>query len=63
MLTSVKPNCESAKTAARAFPILIEWLKMLYLFVFTHYPTQSRFALLLEMLQKKRRPVGRRFHL
>ncbi|EEQ93064.1 Hypothetical protein, conserved [Brucella intermedia LMG 3301] len=25
-------------------------LEPLYLFVFTHYPTQNRFALLLEML-------------
>ncbi|OYR15971.1 hypothetical protein CEV33_0020 [Brucella grignonensis] len=34
----------------RAFPVLLESLEMLYLFVFSHYPTQNRFALLLEML-------------
>ncbi|TNV09962.1 hypothetical protein FIB18_18730 [Brucella pecoris] len=28
----------------------MESLEPLYLFVFTHYPTQNRFALLLEML-------------
>ncbi|QGA57138.1 hypothetical protein GHC20_08660 [Brucella sp. 2280] len=28
-------------------------LKMLYFFVFTHYPTQNCFTLLLEMLQPK----------
>ncbi|PQZ50353.1 hypothetical protein CQ052_13900 [Ochrobactrum sp. MYb15] len=28
-------------------------MKMFYLFVFSHYPTQNRFALLLEMLQFK----------
>ncbi len=27
--------------------------KLFYLFVFTHYLTQNRFALLLEMLKKK----------
>ncbi|CAN7238893.1 MULTISPECIES: hypothetical protein [Brucella] len=27
--------------------------KLLYLFVFTHYLTQNRFVLLLEMLKKK----------
>ncbi|OYR13810.1 hypothetical protein CEV33_0608 [Brucella grignonensis] len=34
----------------RAFPVFLESLEMLYLFVFSHYPTQNRFALLLEML-------------
>ncbi|OYR11933.1 hypothetical protein CEV33_1496 [Brucella grignonensis] len=28
-------------------------MEILYLFVFSHYPTQNRFALLLEMLKKK----------
>ncbi|OYR11968.1 hypothetical protein CEV33_1532 [Brucella grignonensis] len=35
---------------SRAFPVFLETLEMLYLFVFSHYPTQNRFALLLEML-------------
>jgi len=35
---------------ARAFPVFLESLEMLYLFVFSHYPMQNRFALLLEML-------------
>ncbi|OYR12283.1 hypothetical protein CEV33_1066 [Brucella grignonensis] len=35
---------------SRAFPVFLESLEMLYLFVFSHYPTQNRFALLLEML-------------
>ncbi|KAB2785483.1 hypothetical protein F9K97_13195 [Brucella anthropi] len=34
----------------RAFPVLLESLKMAYVFSFTHYPTQNRSALLLEML-------------
>jgi len=36
--------------SARAFPVIPESLEMLYFFVFSHYPTQNRFALLLEML-------------
>src|SRR5690606_21737430 len=32
-----------------AFPVKKGALEPLYLFVFTHYPTQNRFALLLEM--------------
>ncbi|OOL17235.1 hypothetical protein BRY73_11300 [Ochrobactrum sp. P6BS-III] len=35
---------------ARAVPILTESSEPLYPFAFTHYPTQNRFALLLEML-------------
>jgi len=31
---------------------LTESSEPLYLFVFTHYPTQNRFALLLEMLYR-----------
>ncbi|PJO46034.1 hypothetical protein CQ052_10465 [Ochrobactrum sp. MYb15] len=38
----------SAKS--RALPVFLESLEMLYLFVFSHYPMQNRFALLLEML-------------
>jgi hypothetical protein len=34
--------------------------KLLYLFVFTHYFTQNRFVLLLEMLKKSRRRGKRR---
>jgi len=34
----------------RAFPVFLESLVMFYLFIFSHYPTQNRFALLLEML-------------
>ncbi|TNV10221.1 hypothetical protein FIB18_17325 [Brucella pecoris] len=40
----------------------MESSELLYLFVFTHYPTQNRFALLLEMLYWSafsfRRPIG-----
>jgi len=35
---------------SRAFPVFPEPSEMLYLFVFSHYPTQNRFAVLLEML-------------
>ncbi|EEZ33103.1 Hypothetical protein BROD_0809 [Brucella sp. NF 2653] len=35
---------------SRAAPVRTESLEPLYLFVFTHYPTQNRFTLLLEML-------------
>ncbi|OYR28616.1 hypothetical protein CES86_2772 [Brucella lupini] len=35
---------------SRAFPVFPEPSEMLYLFVFLHYPTQNRFAVLLEML-------------
>ncbi|TNV10267.1 hypothetical protein FIB18_17580 [Brucella pecoris] len=34
----------------RAAPVKTESVEPLYPFVFTHYPTQNRFALLLEML-------------
>ncbi|AAN30287.1 predicted protein [Brucella abortus bv. 4 str. 292] len=34
----------------RAVSVLTESPEPLYLFVFSHYPTQNRFALLLEML-------------
>ncbi len=34
----------------RAVPVKTESLELLYPFVSTHYPTQSRFAPLLEML-------------
>ncbi|ADZ88062.1 conserved hypothetical protein [Brucella melitensis M5-90] len=34
----------------RAVPVLTESSEPLYLFVLSHYPTQNRFALLLEML-------------
>jgi len=42
-----------------------ELLEMLYLFVFTHYPTQNRFALLLEMprLYSTHCPTQNRFAL
>ncbi|ASV85680.1 hypothetical protein CES85_0215 [Ochrobactrum quorumnocens] len=33
-----------------AVPVNIEWLEPLQLFVFTHFRTQNRFPLLLEML-------------
>ncbi|OYR16127.1 hypothetical protein CEV33_0179 [Brucella grignonensis] len=36
--------------STRAFPVFPESLEMLYLFVFSHYPTRNCFALLLEML-------------
>ncbi|QGA56008.1 hypothetical protein GHC20_02460 [Brucella sp. 2280] len=35
---------------SRAAPVKTESLEPLYLFVFTHYPMQNRFTLLLEML-------------
>ncbi|OYR08038.1 hypothetical protein CEV32_2749 [Brucella rhizosphaerae] len=38
------------RLAVRAAPVLAELMEPLYLLVFTHYPTQNRFALLLEML-------------
>ncbi|OYR16906.1 hypothetical protein CEV33_4031 [Brucella grignonensis] len=43
-------DAHSSSLTSRVFPIFLETLEMLYLFVFSHYPTQSRFALLLEML-------------
>jgi hypothetical protein len=39
----------AGKPAGRAVPVLAESLGPLYFFVFTHYPTQNRDALLLEM--------------
>ncbi|PQZ50555.1 hypothetical protein CQ052_15030 [Ochrobactrum sp. MYb15] len=42
--------CCGTVKSSRAFPVFLESLEMLYLFVFSHYPTQNRFALLLEML-------------
>ncbi|ASV86564.1 hypothetical protein CES85_0937 [Ochrobactrum quorumnocens] len=38
------------KATFRAALVKNESLEPLYLFVFTHYPAQNRFALLLEML-------------
>jgi hypothetical protein len=38
------------KMCVTAVPVKNESLEPLQLFVFTHYPTQNRFALLLEML-------------
>jgi hypothetical protein len=40
----------------------MESLEPLYLFVFAHYPTQNRFALLLEILQQKTRLKAGFFH-
>ncbi|EFM60882.1 Hypothetical protein BIBO2_0144 [Brucella sp. BO2] len=42
--------CAAALLFSRAAPVKTESLEPLYLFVFTHYPMQNRFTLLLEML-------------
>nr|WP_079994567.1 hypothetical protein [Brucella abortus] len=44
----------------RAVPVLTESSEPLYLFVLSHYPTQNRFALLLEMLWRSGKASGMR---
>ncbi|MRN47116.1 hypothetical protein GJU94_11620 [Brucella sp. 10RB9214] len=41
---------------SRAVPVKPESLERLYLFVFTHYPTQNRFALLARKCSKTFQP-------
>ncbi|KAB2697700.1 hypothetical protein F9K79_16835 [Ochrobactrum sp. Kaboul] len=45
------PDYFRERLSLREVPDLTESLEPLYLVVFAHYPTQNRYALLLEMLQ------------
>ncbi|MRN65151.1 hypothetical protein GJU92_01440 [Brucella sp. 10RB9213] len=49
-LQSRNAASQQSRKAPGAVPVSTQTLKPLYLFVLSHYPTQNRFALLLEML-------------